>query len=205
MSQKDVIYFTSYSSCTFKVWWDWWWWGHYEFTTRVLWWNDLEISSTFEDVTGDNAVANSPAFWCHPEHACAKQMFPVSLVCGNTMVLKPSERDPGAVLLLMELMNEAGFLPGTINIVHGQHEGTGCSTGYWVPASYNSPPDESARGQIVTWDKMSLDYHTVFLHLNMFVLSLQTIAVLHMGEFFTFGAHNAFAGWLLRAGFSTAN
>jgi len=52
-------------------------------------------------------------------------MFPVSLVCGNTMVLKPSERDPGAVLLLMELMNEAGFPPGTVNVVHGQHEGTG--------------------------------------------------------------------------------
>jgi len=52
------------------------------------------------------------------------QMFPVSLVCGNTMVLKPSERDPGAVMLLMELMNEAGFPPGTINIVHGQHEGS---------------------------------------------------------------------------------
>ena len=51
------------------------------------------------------------------------QMFPVSLVCGNTMVLKPSERDPGAVMLLMELMNESGFPPGTVNVVHGQHEG----------------------------------------------------------------------------------
>ena len=50
-------------------------------------------------------------------------MFPVSLVCGNTMVLKPSERDPGAPMLLMELVNEAGFPPGTVNVVHGQHEG----------------------------------------------------------------------------------
>ena len=39
------------------------------------------------------------------------------------MVLKPSERDPGASLLIMELMNEAGFPPGTINVIHGQHEG----------------------------------------------------------------------------------
>jgi len=50
-------------------------------------------------------------------------MFPVSLVCGNTMVLKPSERDPGASMIMMELMNEAGFPPGTVNVIHGQHEG----------------------------------------------------------------------------------
>ena len=53
-------------------------------------------------------------------------MFPVSLVCGNTMVLKPSERDPGAPMLLMELVNEAGFPPGTVNVVHGQHERLSC-------------------------------------------------------------------------------
>jgi len=39
------------------------------------------------------------------------------------MVLKPSERDPGAAMLIMELMNEAGFPPGAINVIHGQHEG----------------------------------------------------------------------------------
>jgi len=39
------------------------------------------------------------------------------------MVLKPSERDPGAVMILMELANEAGFPPGTVNVIHGQHEG----------------------------------------------------------------------------------
>jgi malonate-semialdehyde dehydrogenase (acetylating)/methylmalonate-semialdehyde dehydrogenase len=49
-------------------------------------------------------------------------MFPTSLVCGNTMVLKPSERDPGAPMMLMELMNQAGFPPGTVNVIHGQHE-----------------------------------------------------------------------------------
>ena len=36
----------------------------------------------------------------------------MALVCGNTMVMKPSERDPGACMILMELANEAGFPPG---------------------------------------------------------------------------------------------
>lgn len=49
-------------------------------------------------------------------------MFPTALVCGNTMVLKPSERDPGATMFLMELLNEAGAPPGTVNVIHGQNE-----------------------------------------------------------------------------------
>jgi malonate-semialdehyde dehydrogenase (acetylating)/methylmalonate-semialdehyde dehydrogenase len=49
-------------------------------------------------------------------------MFPMALVTGNTMVMKPSERDPGACMLLMELMNEAGFPPGTVNVIHGAHD-----------------------------------------------------------------------------------
>lgn len=50
-------------------------------------------------------------------------MFPTALVCGNTMVLKPSERDPGATMIMMELCNEAGFPPGAVNVIHGAHEG----------------------------------------------------------------------------------
>jgi malonate-semialdehyde dehydrogenase (acetylating)/methylmalonate-semialdehyde dehydrogenase len=49
-------------------------------------------------------------------------MFPLSLACGNTMVLKPSERDPGAPMMLMELMNQAGFPPGVVNVIHGQND-----------------------------------------------------------------------------------
>ena len=49
-------------------------------------------------------------------------MFPLALVTGNTMVLKPSERDPGATLLLMELVKEAGFPAGVVNVIHGEHE-----------------------------------------------------------------------------------
>ena len=51
------------------------------------------------------------------------QMFPVSLVCGNTMVMKPSERDPGATMMFMELIKEAGFPDGVLNVIHGAHEG----------------------------------------------------------------------------------
>ena len=39
-------------------------------------------------------------------------MFPVAVVCGNTFVVKPSERDPGATMMLCELANEAGFPKG---------------------------------------------------------------------------------------------
>jgi malonate-semialdehyde dehydrogenase (acetylating)/methylmalonate-semialdehyde dehydrogenase len=46
-------------------------------------------------------------------------MFPVALACGNTFVLKPSERDPGASLLLAELLHEAGLPAGVFNVVHG--------------------------------------------------------------------------------------
>jgi malonate-semialdehyde dehydrogenase (acetylating) / methylmalonate-semialdehyde dehydrogenase len=49
-------------------------------------------------------------------------MFPMALVCGNTMLMKPSERDPGACMMLMELCNEAGFPPGVVNVIHGQHD-----------------------------------------------------------------------------------
>lgn len=49
-------------------------------------------------------------------------MFPVAITCGNTMLLKPSERVPGATMLLMELLNEAGCPPGVVNVIHGQHD-----------------------------------------------------------------------------------
>ncbi len=46
-------------------------------------------------------------------------MFPVAIACGNTFVLKPSERDPSATMMLWELFQEAGLPPGVFNIVHG--------------------------------------------------------------------------------------
>ena len=49
-------------------------------------------------------------------------MFPLALVCGNTFVLKPSERDPSASLLLAELLKEAGLPDGAFNVVNGDKE-----------------------------------------------------------------------------------
>jgi len=46
-------------------------------------------------------------------------MFPVALACGNTFVLKPSERDPAASVRLAELLTEAGLPDGAFNVVHG--------------------------------------------------------------------------------------
>ncbi|KAL6711842.1 aldehyde dehydrogenase (NADP(+)) ald6 [Coniothyrium glycines] len=45
--------------------------------------------------------------------------IPIATVTGNTVVIKPSERDPGACMILAELAEKAGFPPGVINIVHG--------------------------------------------------------------------------------------
>jgi malonate-semialdehyde dehydrogenase (acetylating)/methylmalonate-semialdehyde dehydrogenase len=49
-------------------------------------------------------------------------MFPVAIACGNTFVLKPSERDPSASLKLAELLAEAGLPPGVLNVMQGDKE-----------------------------------------------------------------------------------
>ena len=49
-------------------------------------------------------------------------MFPVALVCGNTFILKPSEKDPSASVHLAELLKEAGLPDGVFNVVHGDRE-----------------------------------------------------------------------------------
>jgi malonate-semialdehyde dehydrogenase (acetylating)/methylmalonate-semialdehyde dehydrogenase len=49
-------------------------------------------------------------------------MYPVAIACGNTFVLKPSERDPSAVMVVFELFKEAGFPDGVLNVVHGDKE-----------------------------------------------------------------------------------
>ena len=46
-------------------------------------------------------------------------MFPVSIACGNTFILKPSERAPSAANFMAELLAEAGLPPGVFNVVHG--------------------------------------------------------------------------------------
>src|SRR5258706_1324608 len=46
-------------------------------------------------------------------------MYPIAIACGNTFVLKPSERDPSASLYVARLLKEAGLPDGVFNIVHG--------------------------------------------------------------------------------------
>jgi len=45
--------------------------------------------------------------------------IPTATVTGNCLILKPSERDPGAAMILAELTEKAGFPPGVVNVVHG--------------------------------------------------------------------------------------
>ncbi len=49
-------------------------------------------------------------------------MFPVALACGNTFVLKPSEKDPSASIELARLLTEAGVPDGVFNVVQGDKE-----------------------------------------------------------------------------------
>ena len=46
-------------------------------------------------------------------------MAPNAIVCGNTFILKPSERDPSAPMFIAELFQQAGFPPGVLNLVNG--------------------------------------------------------------------------------------
>ena len=46
-------------------------------------------------------------------------MFPIAIACGNTFVLKPSEKDPSTSLINAELLAEAGLPEGVFNVVHG--------------------------------------------------------------------------------------
>jgi malonate-semialdehyde dehydrogenase (acetylating) / methylmalonate-semialdehyde dehydrogenase len=49
-------------------------------------------------------------------------MFPLAIACGNTFVLKPSERTPILANRLAELFSQAGAPPGVLNVVHGAHD-----------------------------------------------------------------------------------
>ncbi len=49
-------------------------------------------------------------------------MFPVAIACGNAFLLKPSERDPSASILIAELLKEAGLPDGIFNVIHGDKQ-----------------------------------------------------------------------------------
>jgi malonate-semialdehyde dehydrogenase (acetylating) / methylmalonate-semialdehyde dehydrogenase len=75
---------------------------------------DMETRSYREPLGVVAAICpfNFPAMiplWC----------IPLATVTGNTLILKPSERDPGAAMIIAELCTRAGFPDGVINIIHG--------------------------------------------------------------------------------------
>ena len=45
--------------------------------------------------------------------------FPVAIACGNTVIVKPSEKDPSATMFMAQLWKEAGLPDGVFNVVHG--------------------------------------------------------------------------------------
>ena len=49
-------------------------------------------------------------------------MFPMAIACGNTFILKPSEKDPSCSIKLAELFKEAGLPDGVFNVVNGDKE-----------------------------------------------------------------------------------
>ncbi len=74
-------------------------------------WSELRPLGVVAGITPFNFPAMVP-MW----------MFPMALVCGNAFVLKPSERDPAAAMILAELLAEAGLPDGVFNVVHGGKE-----------------------------------------------------------------------------------
>jgi malonate-semialdehyde dehydrogenase (acetylating)/methylmalonate-semialdehyde dehydrogenase len=49
-------------------------------------------------------------------------MYPLAIACGNTFILKPSERDPSAPMFAYQLFMDAGLPEGVLNVVHGDKE-----------------------------------------------------------------------------------
>ena len=71
-------------------------------------WSEMQPLGVVAGITPFNFPAMVP-LW----------MFPLAIVCGNTFVLKPSERDPSCSLLLAQLLQEAGLPDGVFNVVNG--------------------------------------------------------------------------------------
>jgi malonate-semialdehyde dehydrogenase (acetylating) / methylmalonate-semialdehyde dehydrogenase len=74
-------------------------------------WSDRQPLGVVAGITPFNFPAMVP-MW----------MFPVAIACGNTFILKPSERDPSSTMMIWELFQEAGLPPGVFNVVHGDKE-----------------------------------------------------------------------------------
>jgi malonate-semialdehyde dehydrogenase (acetylating)/methylmalonate-semialdehyde dehydrogenase len=71
-------------------------------------WSDFQPIGVVAGITPFNFPAMVP-LW----------MYPLAIACGNTFILKPSERDPSSTLLIAQLFHEAGLPKGVLNVVHG--------------------------------------------------------------------------------------
>ncbi len=74
-------------------------------------WSDRQALGVCVGITPFNFPAMVP-LW----------MYPVAIACGNTFVLKPSERDPSSVMMIADLLHQAGLPEGVLNVVHGDKE-----------------------------------------------------------------------------------
>lgn len=71
-------------------------------------WSELQPLGVVAGITPFNFPAMVP-MW----------MFPLAIACGNTFILKPSERDPSVSLLLADLLTQAGLPAGVFNVING--------------------------------------------------------------------------------------
>jgi len=71
-------------------------------------WSDFQPLGVVAGITPFNFPAMVP-LW----------MYPLAIVCGNTFILKPSERDPNSALFVAQLLHEAGLPNGVLNVVNG--------------------------------------------------------------------------------------
>ncbi len=74
-------------------------------------WSDFHAVGVVAGITPFNFPAMVP-LW----------MYPLAIACGNTFVLKPSERDPSSTLLIASLFQQAGLPAGVLNVVNGDKE-----------------------------------------------------------------------------------
>lgn len=74
-------------------------------------WSDRQALGVCVGITPFNFPAMVP-LW----------MYPVAIACGNTFVLKPSERDPSSVMMIADLLHQAGLPEGVLNVVHGDKQ-----------------------------------------------------------------------------------
>jgi malonate-semialdehyde dehydrogenase (acetylating)/methylmalonate-semialdehyde dehydrogenase len=74
-------------------------------------WSEFQALGVVAGITPFNFPAMVP-MW----------MYPLALVCGNTFILKPSERDPSSTLFMAQLLKEAGLPDGVLNVVNGDKE-----------------------------------------------------------------------------------